>query len=181
MTEVRLTFLIEDRAARADVPAEHGLAVLVERGGDAVLFDTGASGLVVRNARVMGVDLSCVQAIGISHGHYDHTGGLAAVMDAVHPAARVYAHPAITERKYAVQPEKPPREIGLRCTLDSNRFEMSTVPQELLPGVLWMGQIPRTTEYEDTGGPFFLDPEGITPDPLLDDTSLLISTPSGPG
>ena len=57
---------------------------------------------------------------------------------------------------------------------------MSAVPHELLPGVMWMGQVPRTPEYEDTGGPFFLDPAGMTPDPLLDDTSLLISTPSGP-
>lgn len=177
---VRLTVLVENRSARPDLGAEHGFAVLVESRGQAVLFDTGASDLVVRNSRALGIDLSRVRSVALSHGHNDHTGGLSVVLDAVHPQASVHVHPAALERKYAVRPGKPPREIGMSHVPDRGRLRASTVAQELLPGVLWMGQVPRTTEYEDSGGPFFLDPEGGMPDPLLDDTSLLISARSGP-
>jgi 7,8-dihydropterin-6-yl-methyl-4-(beta-D-ribofuranosyl)aminobenzene 5'-phosphate synthase len=179
-SSVRVTVLVENHSARADVGAEHGLAVLIERGGEAVLLDTGASDLLVKNARVLGADLSAVRSIALSHGHYDHSGGLAAALEAVHPQARVCAHPAALGRKYAVRPGKPVSEIGVKLLPDNDRLDTTTGAQELLPGVLWLGQIPRTTEYEDTGGPFFLDPTGKTPDQLLDDTSLLISTPAGP-
>jgi len=180
VSPVRLTVLVENRSARPDLGAEHGFAVLVESGGRAVLFDTGASDLVIRNARALGLDLSAVRAVALSHGHRDHTGGLSAVLGAARPEAGVHVHPAALEPKFAVRPGSPPREIGMGPAPGKGRLQVSAAPQELLPGVLWLGQVPRTTEYEDPGGPFFLDAGGGVPDPLLDDTSLLISTGSGP-
>jgi 7,8-dihydropterin-6-yl-methyl-4-(beta-D-ribofuranosyl)aminobenzene 5'-phosphate synthase len=175
-----LTILVENQSARPGVGAEHGFSALVETDGGAALFDAGASDLVVSNARALGADLSAVRAVALSHGHYDHGGGLAAAMKEVHPGARVCAHPAALERKYAVRPGQSPSEIGLPEVPDRERLQLSAAPREILPGVLWLGEIPRSTDYEDTGGPFFLDPEGRRADPLPDDTSLLISTPSGP-
>ncbi len=177
---VRLTLLVENHSVRAELGAEHGLAVLVERDGKAVLLDVGASDLFVKNARVLGADISGVRTIALSHGHYDHSGGLAAALEMVHPQARVCLHPAALEPKYAVRPGQPAREIGMPELPERHRLDASTGPQQLLPGMLWLGQVPRTTGYEDTGGPFFLDPTGNIPDPLMDDTALLISTPSGP-
>lgn len=54
---------------------EHGLSLLVEAGEHKVLFDTGASDLFLRNARLLGLDLSDVEYVVLSHGHRDHTGG----------------------------------------------------------------------------------------------------------
>jgi 7,8-dihydropterin-6-yl-methyl-4-(beta-D-ribofuranosyl)aminobenzene 5'-phosphate synthase len=180
MQRVRLTILVENRSARAAVGSEHGWSVLIEAGDRQVLFDTGASDLVLRNARALGRDLSGVGAVAISHGHCDHTGGLAAVLDAVGPRAGVFVHPAALEPKFAVRPGQPAREIGMAGVPAADRLRAATGPQEIIPGVRWLGQVPRSTRYEDTGGPFFLDPEGRTADPLEDDTSLLVSTPSGP-
>ncbi|HEO70228.1 MAG TPA: MBL fold metallo-hydrolase [Candidatus Hydrogenedentes bacterium] len=88
----KLTVLMENAAARPDLVAEHGWSVLVEAPGTRGLLDTGATGAVVRNAQVLGVDLAGLDWIVLSHGHYDHTGGLPDVL-AEAPGARVVAHP----------------------------------------------------------------------------------------
>lgn len=177
---VRVTVLVENRAARPELGGEHGFAAMVESPGGTVLFDTGASDLVARNARALGLDLSGVDAVALSHGHYDHTGGLPAVLAAIRPEVRIFAHPAAFERKYAVRPGKPARSIGVPEVPAGGRLSLAAGPREIMPGVTLMGQVPRVTAYEDTGGPFFLDPEGTAPDFLVDDTSLLVSTPAGP-
>ena len=74
---MRLTMLIEDgKPAVSGLETEHGLAVLVEADGQLGLFDTGQSDAVCRNAERLGVDLGRLDWIVLSHGHYDHTGGL---------------------------------------------------------------------------------------------------------
>ncbi len=180
LSSVRVTILVENRSERADLGAEHGFAALVESPDGAVLFDTGASDLVVRNARALRADLRGVNAVALSHGHYDHCGGLSAVLEELDPEVKVFAHPAALERKYAVRPGKPTRSIGMPQIPGGSRLSLSAGTQEVLPGMVLLGQIPRSTAYEDTGGPFFLDPDGANPDFLPDDTSLLVATPSGP-
>ncbi len=55
---------------------EHGLSFFIEKNGFSILFDTGSTGAFVENARKMGVDLENLDATVLSHGHYDHCGGL---------------------------------------------------------------------------------------------------------
>jgi 7,8-dihydropterin-6-yl-methyl-4-(beta-D-ribofuranosyl)aminobenzene 5'-phosphate synthase len=177
---VRLTFLVENRAIRGGLAAEHGLAVLVERGGRRVLFDAGASDAVVRNAAALGQDLSRLEAIALSHGHYDHTGGLDALMAVVPEGVSIRAHPSALIRKYAVRPGAEPREIGFRGgDAARRRVVLSEGPVELAPGLLLTGSVPRVSGFEDTGGPFYLDPGGLEPDYLPDDQALIVSTGAG--
>lgn len=75
MARFKITVLCENTALDARLAAEHGLCVLVERGDDALLFDTGSSGAFLDNARLLGKDLSRVRAVALSHNHYDHTRG----------------------------------------------------------------------------------------------------------
>ncbi len=179
-TKTRLTFLIENRTVRADLATEHGLSVLVEHGGHSVLLDAGASRMLVRNAGVLEADLSRLCAIALSHGHYDHTGGLDAVLGKAPPDMPVYAHPSALAERYAVVPGEAPREIGFRGgDLARSRMRLSCDPVEIAPGVLLTGQIPRTSGFEDTGGPFYLDTEGKEPDPILDDQALFVTTGAG--
>jgi len=76
---MRITCLVEDRA-RPPLRGEHGLSLHIE--GDVnILFDTGQSGLLMENAELLGVDLGDVDLAILSHGHYDHGGGLTHFME----------------------------------------------------------------------------------------------------
>lgn len=73
--------LVENKSFQKNLGSEHGLSILIEMNDATVLFDTGASDLFSRNAKVMGVDLANVDLAVISHGHYDHGGGLQAFFE----------------------------------------------------------------------------------------------------
>ena len=75
--EMRVTALAENTSGREGLVAEHGLSLFVETDARTVLFDTGQSPAFADNARRLGVDLAAVDTVVISHGHYDHGGGLA--------------------------------------------------------------------------------------------------------
>lgn len=80
---MRVTVLMDNERLedRTDLKAELGLSLLVEHGGQRVLFDTGASGAFADNAAALGVDLGRVDAAVVSHHHYDHAGGLGRFFD----------------------------------------------------------------------------------------------------
>lgn len=75
---MRVSVLIENTARKPGLTAEHGLSLYIETGAMRILFDTGATGAFAENAVKMGVDLSKVDGLILSHGHYDHGGGLEA-------------------------------------------------------------------------------------------------------
>ena len=72
---MKLTVLTEN-TSRYGLPAEHGLSLYIEANGRKMLFDMGQTGLFAENAQALGIDLSLVEFAVISHGHYDHGGGL---------------------------------------------------------------------------------------------------------
>jgi len=83
MKLLKFTVVVDNNVPpRANAPfrGEHGLSMLIETGTNRILFDTGASDLVVYNLGLLGVHPRDLDAIVLSHGHYDHTGGLAAVL-----------------------------------------------------------------------------------------------------
>lgn len=86
---MKITILMENAAGREDVCAEHGLSVYIETKKHRILMDTGASEKTVQNAAVLGVDLSLADTAVISHGHYDHAGGLLPFAE-LNPAARIF-------------------------------------------------------------------------------------------
>jgi len=176
--------LVENTAEGAGLLAEHGLAMWVEVGGRRVLFDTGQGLTLLHNARELGVELSRADAIVLSHGHYDHTGGLRVALVRA-PQARICAHPDAFRRRFAKAPDGTARDIGIRRA-DAGAAHRRGVeiidtdgPTEILDGVFVTGPIPRTTDYEDTGGPFFLDEAGRQPDPITDDQALFFGSERG--
>lgn len=82
--------------------AEHGLSVYIETGDKTILFDTGASDLLIKNAGNLKVDLKKVQHVVISHGHYDHTLGLPAFC-MENQTADIYIHKDAFEETYGVE------------------------------------------------------------------------------
>jgi hypothetical protein len=88
-----VTTLIENSVNARGLLAEHGLALHVRAGSRSLLFDTGQSGLLAQNARKLQVRLEEVEALALSHGHNDHTGGLKAARETA-PRVRLFLHPA---------------------------------------------------------------------------------------
>ena len=90
---MKIHVLMENSASSADFAAEHGLSLLVETAGRFILFDSGASSAFADNAEKLGLDLSRVELAVLSHGHYDHGGGLARFLEVnKHAAVWVSAH-----------------------------------------------------------------------------------------
>lgn len=183
-TNIRITVLAENTAQGTGVLAEHGLAYWIEGKGQRVLFDTGQGMVLARNATKLNIPLQDVDAIVLSHGHYDHTGGLAEVLRD-RSRVPIYAHPAARKAKYMRDKSATARAIGIPVPSEQalerpgQRVIETESPTTIFPGLTVTGYVPRTTDFEDTGGAFFLDAACSQRDPVADDQSLFFDTPEG--
>jgi 7,8-dihydropterin-6-yl-methyl-4-(beta-D-ribofuranosyl)aminobenzene 5'-phosphate synthase len=96
---MKITTLVENLVYKVELVAEHGLSMLIETKNRKILFDTGQSGVLVQNAKLMGIDLNDIDAVVISHGHFDHTGGLKSFLE-INSHANIYAKEEIFSMKY---------------------------------------------------------------------------------
>ena len=184
ISNLNITAIVENTAGTLDAAGEWGLALWIEVDDRRILSDTGQGHTLLRNARLLGIDVATAEALVISHGHSDHTGGIAAVMDAGF-RGKIYIHPAALSGKYQREKTPPHRAKGIPSA--SYRALLSRVadvvespqPTEIAPGVIVTGAIPRRNTYEDITDPFFLDENCTQPDPLIDDQALLIKSPRG--
>jgi 7,8-dihydropterin-6-yl-methyl-4-(beta-D-ribofuranosyl)aminobenzene 5'-phosphate synthase len=181
---LRISVLAENTARDADLLAEHGLALWIEADGHRILFDTGQGKVLRHNARHLDIPLDTAETVVISHGHFDHTGGLKDILDS-NEEMSVCLHPAALERKYAREKSPPHRNIGIPGLDEQTlrRKARSLVwtrgPTKLIDGVYVTGEIRRRNDFEDTGGPFYRDESCTDPDPLVDDQALYFETPPG--
>jgi 7,8-dihydropterin-6-yl-methyl-4-(beta-D-ribofuranosyl)aminobenzene 5'-phosphate synthase len=138
--------------------AEHGFSMLIRvfqgRKSSSILFDTGCSsdGVIV-NAACMGVNLKEVDCIVLSHGHYDHTGGLLSALKAIHKAdLPVIIHEDVFKIRGTANPDGTVRAYPKFPTKEQLKRTRLTVTKQpfLLPGdrVLVTGEIPRETSFE---------------------------------
>ena len=87
--ELKITTLIENQPGQDERLAfEHGLSLFIEFAGKRLLFDTGQTGAFADNAEKLSIDLSQLDAVILSHGHYDHSGGLARLLPLLSPGDR---------------------------------------------------------------------------------------------
>jgi len=162
---------------------EWGLSILVEADNESILFDTGASISVAHNAGLLGKDLAKVDKIVLSHGHYDHTGGLRDVLRKT-GSVEVIGHPDVWGPKYGCLGEYK-RYIGIpfcRKELEGlgASFSLSPDPVKITSEIMTTGVVPMVTDYEEIE-PYLCVEEGNTmlPDPIADDLALIITTEQG--
>ena len=175
-----ITQLVENTVLSPDLLAEHGNSFLVEADGYYLLFDTG-QGLTIRhNARQLDVPVKSIESIVLSHGHYDHMGGLETALDMTGPVD-IYLHPEALGNKF----NRNGRNIGAPMA-DENRIRslsreiiFTRKPTKIINGIYVTGEIPRRHKIEDTGGPFYTDEELNHCDSLVDDQALYIETEQG--
>jgi 7,8-dihydropterin-6-yl-methyl-4-(beta-D-ribofuranosyl)aminobenzene 5'-phosphate synthase len=176
--------IVVDNEARDGLLSEHGFALWIEVDGITVLFDTGDKNGLLSNSSRMGLDLEQVDYLVLSHGHYDHTGGLPDLLRH-NNHLRIYCHAGAFLPRYSINEgiAKPVKMTAETMT------SISSLPEERL---FWVvkdlkltenlgisGEIPRESVFETTGGPFYFDQDGKKADAIVDDMALWITTAKG--
>ncbi|MCD4812470.1 MBL fold metallo-hydrolase [bacterium] len=181
---LRMVVLVENRSERKELVAEHGLAIWMAYQDKQLLFDTGQTTGLLANASHLGIDLNRLDAVVLSHGHYDHTGGLDGVLQMARKA-RVFLHPKAMKIRYSFKNGGKARSIGMPAEgLSALRENKECVvflntPQMLFPGVWMTGPVKRQTEFESGEPDYCMDTEGKHFDLFEDDQALVCESAVG--
>lgn len=173
---IRIVNLCDNKSISPDFSAEHGLSYYIEAYGKKILFDTGQSDVFLRNAKNLNIDLFALDLVVLSHGHYDHVGGLARLT-----AKNVYCHRQIFVPKYKVE-ENNYKNIGFPCAEDDYRanqghnFCFFTGTKELAKNIYLVSGFQKMFNKVY----FFIKKEGkYLVDIFEDEAVLVIKTPQG--
>ncbi|MFZ3045946.1 MAG: MBL fold metallo-hydrolase [Desulfatirhabdiaceae bacterium] len=166
---------------------EHGFSALIERDGKRFLFDTGPGASLPQNTKILGKPLQNIDAIFISHGHYDHTGGLKYALQENGPVD-VIAHSGIFQAHMAKSPlpESELRNVGCPHSIDDliqagARFQFTDRTKEIFPGIWFVSGIDRKAAQMPRDPQLVLFKSGkAVQDPMADDASIVLETPKGP-
>lgn len=177
-----VSFLNENTANKRGFRGELGLSLLIEWEERRILFDTGQTDLFLRNAENMGASLDGLSAVVLSHGHFDHCGGMAWL-------ARQTVLPDVWIRdsafcdKQAVNADgKTYRRIGIpwERSLVKGKCRLAGQRQEIFPGAFLLGNIPYTVDFEGRPGNFYVqEGEGRRQDYMDDEQLLILRTEKG--
>ena len=146
---MRIVTLLENTACREDLAAEHGLSLYIETQGRKILFDAGQTAVFAENAEKLGVDLTEVEMAVLSHGHYDHSGGLGRFLQ-INPGAPVWVSPHAFEPHFNASGKEIGPDPGLK---DSGRIRYAREEEQLAPGM---------TLYSRMDCPYGIRPFGLT-------------------
>jgi len=175
---MKIHILTDNMVKKRGFLAEHGLSIFIEYENTKVLFDTGQSQVYCHNAARMGLDLKSIDAIVLSHGHYDHCGGLPYFPSSNFPS--VYVHPDAFKKRYTINPDgRSYREIGIPWVLDDYEFIKSKVVfnrkrAEIATGITLFAEIPSRTDFETVPKGFYTGSEKNKAADLMKDEQMLI-------
>ena len=184
---MKITILCENTVGKRIGAGEHGFSALIETDHGNYLFDTGNGQSIVANSLAFQKDLRTVKKIFLSHGHYDHTGGLPGVLT-LRGEVEVHSHPDVFSERISIVREKnteTKRFVGIfykKPYLESlgARFVFNSDFVEVENGMFLTGEVPRQTPFEKPDPRLFTMTEGkISPDSFPDDQSLILDTDRG--
>lgn len=180
----QITILVENSSYNNQLRGEHGLSFWIECEGGTILFDTGQTSLFAENALELGISLAGTDAAVLSHGHYDHTGGIEALLN-VNDKAEIYLHPEAFITRYNGNEGAPTGDsIGIRWGEDlkarfSARAILSKEPRMILPGVWTSGEVPRLPDSPNHGFVTADAMGGWKPDRVPDEQFLILREADG--
>ncbi len=185
--KARITIICENSVSMKGGIGEHGFAAFLETERGNYLFDTGRGEGLIFNLLQFDKDVLSIQKIFLSHGHQDHTGGLASLLELL-GEAEVLAHPDLFAVRYRItqkEGKQIKRFIGLkfrRPYLESlgGKFILEKDFREVTREMYLTGEVPRKTLFERGDPHLFAETHGeLVPDPFLDDQSLILEGPRG--
>ena len=169
---------------RGRFTAEHGISFLIEvkqgRNDKMFLMDTGQGFTLKHNMKQMRINADRIECVVISHGHYDHTGGLIEFLKTVDGDIPVITHPDAFKpsvwirRKGSVRRPYLPVSVS-RLESVGGRLLQTKDSFPIFAGTLTTGEVARETPFEDLEGVFYLDDEGIVESPIMDDQSVIVN------
>ena len=185
--KTRITILSENLVGKLVGSGEHGFSAFIETDRGNYLFDTGSGHSIVPNSLILNKDLRSIQKIFLSHGHFDHTGGLPEVLK-MKGKVDVHAHPNVFSDRIAVHKEDEretkrfvgiPYKKGYLESLGAN-FVLNTAFTEVEKGIFLTGEVPRKTGFEKPDPRLFTEIDGKTvQDTFPDDQSLILDSEKG--
>jgi 7,8-dihydropterin-6-yl-methyl-4-(beta-D-ribofuranosyl)aminobenzene 5'-phosphate synthase len=181
---MRITILCENTAGPlSGTLGEHGFSALVETGHGSLLFDTGQGETLLPNALRMNRSLHEIRTVALSHGHYDHAGGLWPLLRTC-GGKEIHAHPKVFRSRYRVKDTGEPISIGMPYQREyleglGARFILDDGWREVMPEIFLTGEVPRRNRYEKGDNGLFCDIAGCCADTHPDDQSLVIRTDKG--
>ncbi len=185
--ELRITTLIENNPSdKKELCFEHGLSLLIEADGKCILFDTGQSGDFIKNAETMNkniVDLDCVI---ISHGHYDHSGGLEKLVEKVNKLPNLIVGEEFFKPKYKTILENKYKYNGNSFDeeyINKNKIPLKKINEDvvyLTEHIIVFHHFRRSNDFEKRNSKFFVkEDSAYIPDEFDDEISLGIVTEKG--
>jgi 7,8-dihydropterin-6-yl-methyl-4-(beta-D-ribofuranosyl)aminobenzene 5'-phosphate synthase len=177
---MRVICVVDDAVQRSSPYwGEHGLAFLIETEGGRLLFDTGQSGtILLHNLSLLEVDPATIKAIAISHAHYDHTGGLPALLDHLCSGVPLYASPDLFRERFSRRKGQA-KAVGLSLNKEELAgrlaLRMSAAAQEILPGLWTTGEISDRPQAEGKSEHHLMrEGEDLVADAYQDDMALVV-------
>ncbi len=168
--------LVENNSISEDLGSEHGLSLYIEANGRKILFDTGASELYLENAKKMDVNIADAELLVLSHGHFDHGGGLKAFLRENSKAELYLSSEAFETFYYAVDPGDEPRYIGIDAELkDNGRITFVSDYLEIGEGLEIFSNVAQTEALPRPNKGIFIEKDGqLIPDVFAHEQNLII-------
>ncbi|PIE75237.1 MAG: MBL fold metallo-hydrolase [Deltaproteobacteria bacterium] len=185
MNTVKITPVVENTTPTGiGMIGEHGLSFHIENNNEEILFDTGQGLALKNNMKILGKDLSRINKTIISHGHYDHTGGLEDLAEK--SKFMLYGHLDIFLPKFASYDEVNFFNIGCPFSRDflekkGVNFNLDTKPVNIAENITTTGEIPFSNDFEKIEPYFYTENNQgqKVKDKIPDDLGIIIDTPSG--
>ena len=179
-----------DNTASGNYLGEHGLSFFIESDDMNILFDTGRGYTFTHNVKISEIDLQKTNFLILSHGHYDHTGGISdffrisGIKQKISNNFKIIMHPKTLDEKYSKTPEGA-KYIGIspddKETLMkySNNIETTKKLVTISSNIKLTGEIPLINKLESANNHFFINKELSAADKLPDDKALFFKTSKG--
>lgn len=184
---MKITTLIENKlGSHEDLYIEHGISLYIEADGKKILFDTGASGNFLDNAKSLNVDLKKIDYVILSHGHHDHSGGFERLMREINPDIKLFVGKEFFNKKHSLRPTGAYDFVG--NPFDENFFKKNDIKVEYIDGdetkltenISIFTNFERNKEFENINKTMYIsNKDGYEKDMFRDEISLGIKTTKG--